>query len=284
MMTRNIFLFVVLSVFFMFTACDSMVSNVDAPTTKPKLVVSSFISPNEQVNYVQIQESKPLYTSSSNMMYGYNVISDAIVKIKEGNNSQTLTYNSEYKKYGIQSAAFPIVAGRTYHLEIITAKGAIVTASSTVPAAEVPLVEIVKIEERTVNGTIYRKINFRFRDIQGQGHFYRVSAAFKENFGDIDHYNPLYYDMGDEYTSDVSNDGNYFNFKTGEYISHQFASSKLVIYIGLSDENYFRYHRSIDGFQNDNPFSEPTPIFSNISGGIGVFGAINGRYQIFDLN
>ncbi|RRB00671.1 DUF4249 family protein [Larkinella rosea] len=57
---------------------------------------------------------------------------------------------------------------------------------------------------------------------------------------------------------------------------------------------YDRYLKSaITGFQNRptdfegdlfNPFAEPTPVYSNVKNGLGLFGARNGRYIVLKLN
>jgi hypothetical protein len=58
------------------------------------------------------------------------------------------------------------------------------------------------------------------------------------------------------------------------------------IRIGLLnvDEHYYRYHTTLRLYSGDDPFSEPAPIYSNIVGGLGVFGAYNKTTVVKDFN
>jgi hypothetical protein len=83
----------------------------------------------------------------------------------------------------------------------------------------------------------------------------------------------------------VNKDGSYFLYKTGRIggqVPNQ-TSLHIYIFIGVTDENYFNYHRSVTNFQDDNPFSEPTPVYTNITGGLGVFGSYSGRIISINL-
>jgi hypothetical protein len=43
-----------------------------------------------------------------------------------------------------------------------------------------------------------------------------------------------------------------------------------------ADVNYFKYHRSLQQrLDTENPFTEPSIIYTNIKGGLGCFGAYN---------
>jgi len=41
------------------------------------------------------------------------------------------------------------------------------------------------------------------------------------------------------------------------------------------DVHYYKYHKSLSSNNEDNPFAEPTLIYTNINGGLGVFAAYN---------
>jgi hypothetical protein len=44
-----------------------------------------------------------------------------------------------------------------------------------------------------------------------------------------------------------------------------------------TDRHYYQYHLSVRGASRsqDNPFAEPTLIYSNVTGGLGIFAAYN---------
>lgn len=45
--------------------------------------------------------------------------------------------------------------------------------------------------------------------------------------------------------------------------------------VSNSDENYYKYHRSLETSGNDNPFTEPSLVYTNINNGLGCFAAYN---------
>jgi hypothetical protein len=68
--------------------------------------------------------------------------------------------------------------------------------------------------------------------------------------------------------------GGYFN----NNLNYDYTSYESIIaygYLFNTDEPYYRYHQSLRNSNNDNPFAEPAPVYSNITGGLGVFAAYN---------
>jgi hypothetical protein len=151
-----------------------------------------------------------------------------------------------------------------------------------VPDGTVPEVEITGIESSEYGPT---KVSLRFRDIPGKGNFYRISAGTTIN---MDFYNETYFEeigfeRGESFISDKNKEDEYFYLKTYEIYQYDSNSSLLYISLLLTDENYYNYHRSIYSYEGDNPFSEPSPVFTNINGGLGIFAAVNGKITEFNL-
>lgn len=49
-----------------------------------------------------------------------------------------------------------------------------------------------------------------------------------------------------------------------------------------TDEHYFKYHRSVQTRgDSDNPFVEPSLIYTNVEGGLGCFGAYNSGQLVY---
>jgi hypothetical protein len=268
------------------SACESMISDVAVPESKPKLVINGYLSPENDTLKVNIQESEPLYTPSTNFELGYPVVTDAVVKISDGNKSITLIYNNSQKKYLAVSDVFNIEPGSTYYLEVSTPRGDLATSSCTIPNSVIPEIEITNIETFNDYGYIEKVVSFRFKDVAGEGDFYHVQAGilYVTEFGE-DFMGETYLEKGEPFESDVNKDGSYFLYKTGRIggqVPNQ-TSLHIYIFIGVTDENYFNYHRSVTNFQDDNPFSEPTPVYTNITGGLGVFGSYSGRIISINL-
>ena len=51
-----------------------------------------------------------------------------------------------------------------------------------------------------------------------------------------------------------------------------YDSAFIKIYLMNTEKSYYLYHKSIEDYNSgDDPFSEVTPVYSNITGGLGVF-------------
>ncbi|MDX5319932.1 MAG: DUF4249 family protein, partial [Bacteroidota bacterium] len=51
------------------------------------------------------------------------------------------------------------------------------------------------------------------------------------------------------------------------------------------DEHLYKYQTTFDAAESaqDNPFAEPVIIYSNIEGGIGIFGGLNRQFRTFEV-
>lgn len=259
---------------FLFSCNSFFESDVDIPAEKPKLVVYGYLTAEDDTIKLSVQYSKPIYTVTNYYTEFYPPVTDATVKISDGSTTINLVYDAYQRKY--VSAEMQVMAGKTYSLEITTPRNERVTSSCTVPTSEVPIIEITSVE----NDSIYiynRIINFRLRDIPGKGHFYRVLIAQIFSYSEFSQIPDYVYHVplqtGEEYFSDANKDGEYFIFRTAPLGLGESQVQEVTFYTSITDEHYFNFHKSVLGFQSDNPFSEPTPVYSNIEGGLGVFAA-----------
>lgn len=255
------------------TSCEEMVTDVDAPAAPQKLVVVGFITPDLPYISVRVYKSRPLYTSSE-FTGNYPTVKDAVVKMSNNGKSVNLLYNSEWDCYRIDQDELKVLRGETYYLEV-TQGDFNVTASCTVPDMNIPDLEILDVDTVTQYSELYYNVDLRFKDAPGQGQYYHISAA-SVYFGEGGSKPSLYevsFTRGDPYVTDKNKDGNYFTYTTDNIYQYPGEPVRMVFTIGLTDENYYQYHKAIYAFEDDNPFSEPSPIFSNINGGLGVFGA-----------
>ena len=282
-MKNSIFLFLIIGVIF-FSACQSMISEVDIEGGQKKLIVHSYIYPGMDTVKVMLTSSSPLY-STTQLAQGPSSleVKDAQVVIRNRNNEFPLIYDNFYKQY--ISTELEINAGETYHLEIITPSGEKITASCTVPDEEPPAIEVSTILV-SPDFPYEKVINFSFRDLEGEGHFYRVTGVYKIQYGPEPQdfwWNTIYMQMGEEFVSDKNKDGQSFLYKTVQMITFEEEYYVPKLFIALTDKHYYNYHRSIAKFEGEDPFSEPAPIYSNIEGGLGVFAAFNGSSIDVDL-
>ncbi|KAF5062437.1 hypothetical protein DSECCO2_304820 [anaerobic digester metagenome] len=197
-----------------------------------------------------------------------------------------LPYNAETRSYRIAAEDMPVLASKNYTLEVTAPGGYVARANCTVPAAVPPDIEITGTEFIENYGEQSMMVSFRFSDIPGNGHFYRVipGTYFSDEYFGNDFFSESGLSRGESVFSDKNREGAFFNFRTSEIYKGNNPDYQLLIWSSVTDEDYYNYHHSVMSFQGDNPFSEPSPVFTNIDGGLGIFAAVNGRLQEFSLS
>ncbi len=263
-----------------------MISDVEVPDSDPKLVVTGFLSPMDDTITIVVRKSRPLYEPTQGFDNSFTPVSNAIVTLSDGQNNVVIPYNALSEAYQIAALAMPVIENNAYSLSVVTPDGYNATSSCRIPEGTSPDVEITGIDTLNEYGTLSKKVSFRFRDLPGSGQYYRVAAG--TNYGDeYYYYNSYFYETGFErgepYVSDKNKEEEYFLYKTWDIYENNSQDNILYISVSVTDENYYNYHRSITSFTGDNPFAEPTPVFSNIQGGLGIFAGVNGKITEFDL-
>ncbi len=265
-----------------------MISDVETPKTDPKLVVFSVISPQDELIKVKVSKSLPLYSFKPSVGWDnqFPVVNNATVTISDGINNYNLSYDEDIEVYIIDSASLKIIPGRSYNLKVKTPDGFNAESSCTVPVETPAAIQITGIDYIHKYGEKFCNVNLQLPDLPGNGQFYRISLMGQryEEYAQIYSYYHVGLTRGDEVFSDKNREGTNFTFRTGEIYLSMEGPDLFYASVYVTDEAYYNYHYSLMTFEDENPFSEPTPIFSNIKGGLGVFAAVNGRMDTFDIS
>ena len=262
---------------FFAVACETDVDLVKAPVSKQRLVITSFISPSDSVSYFRLTSNIKIYgelhrEEPLGLLSG--TISDGVNEVELDTCKVGLKLSHE--KMQIQY-------GKTYKLKVSSGNGLKAEAECTVPARKTFTIEadtFSVIKKMDPYGPfpegIYRSIEFKvsFTDIPGEENFYKI-------YGKIRGYGRLWQGTGylafneDNVISDKGMDGKSFTFKTDQNFDYFFFepdSLFLNIYLFNTEKSYYQFHKSlIDYNDGENPFSEASPVFSNITGGFGIF-------------
>lgn len=259
----------------LFMACDREAQDVTPPVVESKLVVFSFLSPEDSFVKVEVSFSKPVYIKNSKK-FNYDYVPDAIVSIQnEGGLSATLFYVDSQSAYLIPSTSYPIEPGRTYTINV-SARGKTANGSCIVPQNAPKFTEIT-YQKRSDFGSTYNTYLYKWNDEPGTTNYYRTSTE----------YNDMYIDfMGDttryvnEACTNVYNDEN----RNGQTLSgtcdgynsfygSDSLSKPVDFYLLNTDIHYYEYHKRRLNYYGDDPFSEPFQQYTNIKGGLGVVSA-----------
>jgi hypothetical protein len=260
-----------------FTSCEQD-ANVDIPEVDPQLVINCFISPQDDTLRAKISMSTPVFnTSSSN-----GEVTDATVTLSHASGSVTLVYNAATEYYEAAAALFPIVGGTEYHIVASVPSGMIAEAYTTVPlnapANFTSTMEdtVTSTDPWNMQGRVH--LHYEFDDVAGQTDFYRLvpyEVHYSSWTGDT-----MLYHAGWELFSDENADGAHLSRNyTFEYYSSGDTVLAFDVYLLHANYDYYSFHRSLENYGGDNPFAEPTLIYTNVKDGLGIFAASNSVYQ-----
>ncbi|MBO9614082.1 MAG: DUF4249 domain-containing protein [Dyadobacter sp.] len=298
-------------------ACESLVTDVDKgdlPQVDSKLVVQCFISPQATRINVVVTESVPLFAEPG--LKG-GVIPNAVVKLSDGTREAVIPFDTANQLYSADKSALTILPGKTYFLSVVNGIRS-VNATCTVPAiAVVPTTYKI---DTSYSGSLSARdtsltVKYNWNDIAAQTNYYRVRASldleysipeelsgsgeFKEkrirnrfnfNWDDTIGRNDFRNDVnldGAEFSSPIGrvNLPDPLNYSANGTIYTSYPKAKIIsitMEVYNADEHYFKYHRSVQTRgDSDNPFVEPSLIYTNIEGGLGCFGAYNSGQLVY---
>ena len=267
------------------------VSGVEVPATAPKLVLSCFLSPQDTVLKVNVSTSVPIYNNSIGDNQG-SWVDDATVTLSDGTSSVRLTLvKANTGEYITRATNLPILSGKTYYLNVTAPGGFQAEAFCTIPAQAHDAVSSIRLDSTLIDGGIGKEysLSVEWQDAPGEGDYYRLVAerpsTIQWSFDPTDSdkpdtlYYPISFEQGEAYTRDLGQEGRRFLVKNGKFTSLFDPSGtgktdglerKINIVLLTTDRGYYEYHRALDNYVGDNPFSEPVLLFSNVKGGLGI--------------
>ncbi|GAL86044.1 hypothetical protein MYP_3273 [Sporocytophaga myxococcoides] len=263
------------------SACIKTLDEKDMPKIESKLVIGGYISPQDTIVKIFVGKSVPIYQKSKG--FNANPVKDATVLLSGNGVSTSLLYDEKLSSYTIPASQYPIIPGATYHLIVSTPEGYYAEAETIVPKdINSSLKFSLDTIERSINYTYSGKslqISVWWDDIQNQNNYYRIygeagtiydSTYYSPKYK---HYNEIYFDTKNIAIKDIGyENGKIGPFKTDTPLENM---NRRLSDIGLTllntDRNYYEFYKSYDSNYQENFFSEPQNIYTNIKGGLGVF-------------
>lgn len=252
----------------------------------------------ENKNYkVFLSEAKSIADASSE----FTIIEDANVTLKSSLNGEYLYSYSEKKGSYLPDEEFSVREGEEFILEVTKRDEIDIYATLIIPKS--PIINELRIipnQENKLTDIKYDKIEIDIIDPEGNNYYmiessYRIKAQYQQDTfftiadGYIKNYNSvsletnsLFTDAifdGKEYTIEVWSER--FLEERGDFISIEHIAVDIWT---LSEEEY-KYRSSLTGNEiaNDNPFVEPSLIYSNMSNNIGIFSFSNVTRMIHEF-
>jgi len=260
---------------FVLSACDDdplskPVNHVQIPYT-PRLVVQSFICPQDSVIRVSVLRTEPTVGKVEVNKGKYDFVKDALVTLSDGTTTVTVPYDKNWSVFRMRAEQLPIVAGKTYYLSVRSPDGLRAEASCTVPASVVDISSVKRTREKNDKGR--EKMVISWQDIAGEANYYRVMIM---SYFSNDNYFFLQNELTYDPLTDEGKDGQRIFSQRMEY-QESYPKYPYVLLLCNVDRPYYEFHRTfaIQVANRDNPFAEPSLMYTNIQGGLGVFAAYN---------
>ncbi len=298
---RKLFLFGLLGLI-SFASCTKNAGKVKLPKTEKLLVVQCIMSPYDGRTTVRVDWSQDYFNNpNQNPNSGIDNC-----KVTISINGQTYTLqNTGTGNYRIDSTAMKVIPGQTYSLYVKEPGGKEATAVCTVPLISKSSLNFVSMDSQTTKFAGQDEKSFfmkcrldddgatkDFYTIYPLAHYQYWNYVYDSTFQNaidsnlLEGTNETYLELSEKYVEDVNFNGGKrnmsFSFQepAGPWnpnnpnrLKSRYDTLELLTIQG--DEAYFRYHRSLESFNQTqgDPFAEPTFIYSNINGGIGIFAA-----------
>jgi hypothetical protein len=249
------------------TACRKEVK-LKMPETSSKPAVFAYISPDDSIISVRVTRSMPLFESfnESNFEPQYN----AKVLLSNDSKEVRLVFNSSTGNYEIKEESFEIEYGRTYKLIVTLENGQTAYGETRVPSKKVKINNAL-YTSRTINTSTILNVFVSYNDDASMANYYNLFVCSIDTIGSDTIYKGI-----DEREFSVSPEvqGGEQKLMLGLYDS---VSVKRAIGFDCNllscSKEYYLFYKSLYSYSGGSPFSEPMPIYSNMTNGFGVFAA-----------
>ncbi len=293
-------IFCLLPIFiFYISSCTKVATYVDPPEFKQKLVINAFLSPDKIDNKIFISSNAKRFGEVAGYFEPFGNVS--LYLYENSKEIQFDTVREDYFEAGYNYCIknFKFKEGQTYNLKVISDLGLKAEANCRIPFKRDFQITVDTTFRRTtderglINSLLIAKISIT--DFPGEANYYRLfylydvyHPAYPHNkrlsFKDpvewdvpgLAEYNPW---QNDRVSNDIGLDGKKYILRTIEFQPVYLDqpswsipdSAFLRIYLLNTDKPYYDFHKSLENYSiGDYPFTEPSFLFSNVKGGLGI--------------
>lgn len=264
-------------------SCTKDVTNVKLPEFEQKLLINSFISPDLTVNELTIDCTR----SDFGKLSFPDPPGKVSIFLSNGTNEvriDTTLLKSHFNKILVKN--MPLVDGKSFKIKVVSDKGLTAEASCSVPVKRdfhivVDTTRLLSTDPDGRNKYSTLSVNVSITDFPGESNYFRLLVSGQSYGNTRGSEIRGIFDVGDQVISDNGRDGKKFVLRSLTFFAEnvdsiaKVDSSFLRIYLLNTDKAYYDFHKSLltFSFGGGDPFAEPSPLYSNISNGIGIFAA-----------
>lgn len=278
MKIRHVFILLIVN-FFLIYGCVEQLDPADFASA-PFPVVIGLLSPQDDTVSIGIFIS-PEFNAPQDSLNSNNVVKNAVAVLYDESSGKNilLQYNNQTRKYEVGADSFPISAGGRYKLDIKFDQY-FLTASCTIPAA----IDAVQMEE--IKSFTSNYIQAGWADPEpGATSYYLINGFYK---GKIEY--TIGWDDQCSYKARLLTDQNQSGSQTlsplGSVSNYGCNGSNgisngdsAIVEIIHAEPAYYQYYASVFSALDQGGFGDPVTIYSNITGGQGIFAGCNKKRQ-----
>jgi hypothetical protein len=267
------------------TACKKEV-DYKLVAEKPQLVVQSFFTPAEDSIKVYLSYTESFFEDKSIRNSLVANISKAQLTMSDGAITKPLKWSVRKAAFVLATKDLPLIANKTYSISVKTLDGNTAAASSKMPN-EITGAQLIRVKGTSVKNQVRKdRLILELNAESGKTNYLEFRLFVKStytSFGNVSEQlrlinksiikeDALTAAIGVTYSDDVPvNTGSSSGPPNPNF-------SFVIVYQGLfikANEEYYKYldasKKNFDA--SGNPFAEPTSLYTNITGGLGVFAA-----------
>ncbi len=266
-------------------SCERNVNNVILPDFVQKLVINSFISPRDTLSFVSVKSNEKLY----GFINTKESLGNVSAAISDGTTEISLDRIEE--GFIFRRRDMLLEEGKTYTLTVISDKGMQADASATIPFRRPLNIEVDTMRQfydygdGSGMGWTEFSADVFMTDYAGEENYYAFACKqilYNSEYSYYPYHIQVYQSL---VFTDRGRDGERFFVSNFSFMDpSRDDSSDLVVYILNTDKAYYTYHHSLDNYSGGgDPFSEISPAYSNIEGGLGIFASYVVDSLVFKL-
>ncbi len=246
-------LFITPAIIILSAACEKDLKNIKLPEFNQKLVIVAFLCPSDTVTNIYVTSNRKLYGELDQ----YESRGDLKAIISNGTEETDLDTCST--GLVLDHDKMKIEYGKTYTIKVTSSLGLKAEASCTVPEKK----DFSLAIDTTGKYPYYREkiVKVSFKDLPDDKNYYRLQILRIEGSRASE-----LLPVEEQFISDARIDGNIITRHASAWTG--FVAVRLY----HTEESYYKYHKTLSIYHGGaNPFAESTPVFSNITGGLGIF-------------
>lgn len=264
-----------------FVSCEKD-ANIPVPVIEKMMAVTAFLEEGKNIT-LTLENVVPVF---ANPRQESGPVTGATVLISDGVTSEVLQEDAQIiGTYYSTNMGF-VKAGGAYTLKITHPDYPTLTASCVVPTYLPDDAELDYVSSPNPTGETdsLRRAGLRWQDKSGEKNYYRFAANSYMTGNQI---SALFF--ADKNLADESKDGEMLFSGLaemgGNFSGVPNQSLEIEFELIALDISSYKYMRTLDisYYSEDNPFAEPVIMYSNVKGGIGIFGGIKRKTYTFDV-